>query len=191
MSVLVNDKVSSLSTLIRERRSIRDFKSDPIPTEEVISLLNDAVYAPNHGKREPWRFIIFEGEGKKTFADAVIQTYTTEQKEKKADNMMKYYQDIPLHLLVVMPEDPRQKKWEEDMCATSAMVQNFQLLAWEKGMGVCWKTNAYNLDPSFREAVGVKPGEKIVATLHIGYYDIVPKAKKRTMVEDKLVVINK
>ncbi|KGA96256.1 nitroreductase [Alkalihalobacillus alcalophilus ATCC 27647 = CGMCC 1.3604] len=190
MGVFMNEKVSTLSTLIRERRSIRDFKTDPIPLQDMVELLNDAVYAPNHGKREPWRFIAFEGKGKKKFADAVIDTYNAEQKENKAAAMEKYYQDIPLHLLVVMPEDPRQKKWEEDICAVSAMIQNFQLLAWEKGIGVCWKTNAYNLDPIFREAVGVQPGEKIVATLHIGYYEIVPKAKKRTSVEDKLVVIN-
>ncbi|WP_082795360.1 nitroreductase [Alkalihalobacillus trypoxylicola] len=183
-------KTQSISDIIRERRSIRDFKPDPIDKDVIVSLLNDAVYAPNHGKREPWRFILFEGEGKKTFAEAVIDTYSPEQREKKATDMAAYYQNIPYHLIVVMPEDPRQKKWEEDICATSALIQNFQLLAWEKEIGVCWKTNLYSLEPSFREKVGVEPGEKIVGVLHIGYFEKIPKAKKRTLVEEKLVTIN-
>ncbi|AJY77945.1 nitroreductase family protein [Paenibacillus beijingensis] len=181
---------ATIAKVIRERRSIRDFKPDPISVELVIELLNDAVWAPNHGLREPWRFILFQGEGKKKFAHAVIETYTAENKAKWEQQMLKYYLDVPLHLVVVMKEDPRQKKWEEDFSATSALIQNFQLLAWEKGVGVVWKTNDYNLEPSFHKAAGIKPGEKIVGTLHIGYFEKAPKPAPRTKAEERLTIIS-
>ncbi|WP_239551479.1 nitroreductase family protein [Paenibacillus elgii] len=47
----------SIAQTIRERRSIRAFNRTPVPQDLVLQLLNDAVWAPNHGLREPWRFI--------------------------------------------------------------------------------------------------------------------------------------
>lgn len=180
----------SIVKTIRERRTIREFKPDEVSKEIVIEILNDSTWAPNHGTREPWRFVLFHGDGRKKFADAVIQeTYSKEDQEKWADKMYEYYMNIPIHLLVVMEEDPRQKKWEEDLCATAALIQNFQLLAWEKNLGVVWKTNNYNWEPSFLKAVGIQPGEKVVGTLHIGYFDKIPKPKSRTRVEQKLTIV--
>jgi ribosomal protein L14 len=56
---------------------------------------------------------------------------------------------IPIHIVVVMDEDPRQKQWDGDF-ATAVVIQNFQLLAWKDGLGVVWKTNNYSCHPSFR-----------------------------------------
>nr|WP_308216636.1 nitroreductase family protein [Pseudalkalibacillus decolorationis] len=71
----------------------------------------------------------------------------------------------------------------------SALIQNFQLAAWEQGIGVIWKTNQYIYSPNFRTHVGVKPGEKIVGLLHIGFPYAIPIAKQRTAAEEKLTVI--
>ncbi|MED1866035.1 nitroreductase [Fictibacillus nanhaiensis] len=181
----------SVAKIIRERRSIKEFRQDAsVSTELILKLLNDAVWAPNHGLREPWRFILFQEDGRKTLADAIIkETFSKEEQEKKAEHFSTYIMNIPAHLLVVMKADPRPKQWEEDLCATSALIQNFQLLAWEKQLGVIWKTNNYNWDPRFHKAVGIEPGEKVVATLHIGYFDKVPKPRPRTPAEEKTKII--
>ncbi|MDE8564963.1 nitroreductase [Anoxybacillus rupiensis] len=171
---------------IKERRSIKEFKEDPIPKEVICELLNTAVWAPNHGLREPWRFILFVNEGKEKLIDAIAQESNN---GKNIDLLREKLQPIPAHLLVVMQEDPRQKQWEEDLAATSALIQNFQLAAWEKGIGVIWKTGAYIYSPSFRKKVGVEPGEKIVGLLHIGYPASIPQARLRTKAEEKLTVI--
>lgn len=54
-----------------------------------------------------------------------------------------------------------------------------QLLAWDKGIGACWKTPAWLDNPKFREPMGVKSGERIIGMLQFGYYDLVPKEKPR------------
>ncbi len=40
------------------------------------------------------------------------------------------------------------------------MIQNIQLAAWARGIGMIWRTNDWIYNPIFREALGVKPGEK-------------------------------
>lgn len=67
--------------------------------------------------------------------------------------------------------EPNPLEWEIAFSAASALIQNLQLLAWEREIGVVWKTNEYNWSTKFRKAAGVKPGEKVVGTLHMGYFD--------------------
>lgn len=178
-------EVSALSEIIRGRTTVKaGFVDKPVSQELVLSLLDDAVWAPTHKTREPWRFIFVGADRKEAFIDAVLEC----QVPTMHDNTRRKMGDTPSFLVAVMNSDPRQKVWEEDFAATSCLLQNFQLLAWEKDLGVCWKTPEYIHDPVFRKGIGVEPGEKIVGILHVGYYDeeIVGRRKReRTDAQDK------
>lgn len=169
-----------IAELIRNRRTVRSFRSDPVSHELLMELLEIANWAPNHGGREPWRYILYRGAARSAFAEAVMGAMSAEEKEKYAEQRLKDYGRIPLHLIVVMKEDPRQKQWDEDYGAVCSWIQNFQLAAWERGVGVVWKTNTYIYAPAFREAAGVHAGEKVVGVLHIGYPETVPAPRVRT-----------
>ncbi|OXM85743.1 nitroreductase family protein [Paenibacillus rigui] len=185
-----NTKVQgNVSELIKQRRTVRVFKSDPVPTELLTELLNVAVWAPNHGHREPWRFILFQGEGRARIAEAMVQTYSGEDLEKHGAKKREYFMQVPAHLVIVLKEDPRQKVWDEDYAAVCSLIQNFQLAAWEQGLGVVWKTNNYGYQPKFCEAIGVQPGEKIAGVLHVGYPEVIPPARPRTAAEARLTVV--
>lgn len=167
---------------IVERRSIKQFKPDPVSEELLCELLNVSVWAPNHGLREPWRFILFVDEGKRTLGEAIAANAVKSRSPET-------YMNIPAHLLVVVQEDPRQREREEDYAAACALIQNFQLAAWERGLGVIWKTEPFTFVPGFLKSVGVKPGEKLVGLLHIGYPEAIPEARPRTRAEEKLTVV--
>lgn len=185
----MNQPLSSpVALAIRERRTIRRFKNTPVAQDLLLSLMNTANWAPNHGLREPWRFIQYSGAARETFTEAVLGAMSKEERLKAESQRRSEYMTIPVHLIVVMPEDPRQKQWTEDFGAACSWIQTFQLAAWEQGLGVVWKTNPYMFTPYFREAVGVSPGEKIVGVLHIGYPDVIPPARPRTAAEDRLTV---
>jgi nitroreductase len=176
-------KTTSTAALIQERRTIRkDYLDKPVEEEEVLGLLDTAVWAPNHGKREPWRFIFVPSERKQRFAEEMAVLAGGDR-----ETMQQYFMEPAAYLIVVMPEDPRQKQWEEDFGAVSCLIQNFQLLAWEKQLGVVWKTNGHIYYPKVRELLQVKPGEKIVGFLHLGYFDekSIPKAGKRQNPREK------
>ncbi|MDT3426324.1 nitroreductase [Paenibacillus forsythiae] len=186
----VSDSPAAVAAAIRERRSIKQFKPDPLPEGVLEELLNIAVWAPNHGLREPWRFIAFQGDGSRFLAEAAFSFVKRAFADPEvAAKRKEYISNIPLTLLVVMPEDPRQREWDEDYAAVSALVQNFQLAAWEKGIGTIWKTDPYLYAPEFRSKVGVKLGEKIVAMLHAGYPEIIPDSRPRTDAAARLQIV--
>ncbi|WP_028563914.1 nitroreductase family protein [Paenibacillus pinihumi] len=187
--------VTTLSVMqaIRERRTIRDFNGEPMNKEAVMELLNEAIWAPYHSAKEPWRFILFMEDGRRRFADAVLKTYTKEMLEQYGERAMQgYCQLAQAHLLVVIEAAPRQKTFEDAFSAASALIQNLQLIAWERKIGVVWKTNDYNYDQRFLQSVGVNPGERVVGTLHLGYFneDKIPRPKKRKPAEELLTYID-
>ncbi len=47
-----------LIELVRKRRSVRRFRRDPIPEEDLKYILDFAHYAPSGANRQPWRFVI-------------------------------------------------------------------------------------------------------------------------------------
>jgi len=178
---------------ILDRRTIKSFKNNPISTEVIIELLNVAKWAPNHKLTEPWRFQLYVDEGKEKFVQAYIDSQTKVDGEvpEKVNRKAQYFRDIPVHLVVIMPEDPRQRRWDEDYGAVSSLIQNFQLAAWESGIGMIWRTNDWVYDPVFREGIDVQPGEKVVATLMIGYPKHTPEAQPRTDIRKLVTIINK
>ncbi|MZQ87000.1 nitroreductase [Paenibacillus sp. 5J-6] len=176
---------------VRSRRTMRAFTDEPVSEELVMALLNDAVWAPNHGLREPWRFLFVPSEQKEAFIEHILPGFALEQHEK----MRKYlHAQGSAFLIVIMPEDPRPKQWEEDLMASAALIQNFQLLAWERKLGVVWKTNDHNWNPAVRSLLGVQPGEKVTGMLHLGFFeeDQIPEPKRpRTTAEEKTQVFGK
>ncbi|MCM3170941.1 nitroreductase [Paenibacillus sp. MER 99-2] len=184
------NQLTPVAQTITDRRTIRQFKSTPVPQELLLSLLNTANWAPNHGLREPWRYIQFSGDSRHLFTEAVLDALSADDRRRYEESRRAEYAIIPLHLIVVMKEDPRPKQWIEDFGAVCSWIQSFQLAAWEQGLGVVWKTNAYQFSPNFREMAGVQPGERIVGLLHIGYPEVIPQPRPRTAAEDKLTIFN-
>jgi len=178
---------------IIDRRTIKSFKKDPISAEVIIELLNVAKWAPNHKLTEPWRFQLYVDEGKEQFVQAYIDSQPKVDGEvpEKVNRKAQYFRDIPVLLVVIMPEDPRQRRWDEDYGAISSLIQNFQLAAWEREIGMIWRTNDWVYDPAFREAIDVLPGEKVVATLMIGYPKHITEAQPRTDIRELITIINK
>jgi nitroreductase len=186
-----SNSISGLVRAIRERRTIRDFNGQPLDKDVILDILRDAQWAPFHSRKEPWRFILFTGEGRLKFAEAVSLTYSAEVKERWGDWARNQYCNfMQAHLIVIFAADPRQKYWEDALSATAALIQNIQLLAWEREIGVVWKTNECNWDPAFHRIVGVKPDERIAGILHFGYFDQTPKPRKRMAIEQCLTLID-
>jgi 5,6-dimethylbenzimidazole synthase len=47
-----------LLSLLRTRRSIRRFRSDPVPEEMITRLVEAATWAPSAGNRQAWRLVV-------------------------------------------------------------------------------------------------------------------------------------
>ena len=64
---------------IKERKSIRAFKSDPVPREKIEEILRSATYAPSAINLQPWEFIVVIGEEKERLSRRLIKAYREKQ----------------------------------------------------------------------------------------------------------------
>lgn len=46
--------------VVKMRRSVRQFKSDPVPQADLIKILEAAKLAPTAGNRQPWKFVVIQ-----------------------------------------------------------------------------------------------------------------------------------
>ena len=61
----MSDINNSVYDSIYKRRSIRKYKSDMLPKEQIEKILDVARVAPSGKNRQPWKFLVYGGEEKK------------------------------------------------------------------------------------------------------------------------------
>lgn len=169
----------TVSEIIRERRTIREFNNKKLSLDIVTELLDTAVWAPYHGIPEPWRFIIFSDKGMDRFIDMILMALSPSERKEYGDKFETYLRTVPVAVVVVGKLDRNQKIMDEVSSAVSALIQNFQLAAWEKEIGVVWKTQSYMYTPSISKSLELKPDEKIAGVLLCGYFDKIPAKRPR------------
>ncbi|WP_285768600.1 nitroreductase [Peribacillus sp. SI8-4] len=184
-----------LEDIIKGRRSIKRFKDIPVPLDTIRTLLETSTWAPNHKMTQPWRFIVVHGESRLKLAEATRAFMAGKEKdpEKKKEAGQRGFNKlngVPMLVAVIMEENPNPMVREEDYAATSALIQNFSLLAWEQGIGMIWETYGMIHSKEFREALDVKPGEKIVGSLHVGYPDMIPTPRPRKEIDQLMTIMD-
>ena len=72
----------NLLELVKNRRSFRRFKPDPIPKGTVEKVLEVARYAPSAGNSQPWEFVVVEdAEMKKSISKNIVLKFSEAEKE--------------------------------------------------------------------------------------------------------------
>jgi nitroreductase len=64
---------------IRERKSIRAFRAEPVPKETIEEILRLTVHAPSAINLQPWEFIVVIGEEKERLSRRLIKAYHEKQ----------------------------------------------------------------------------------------------------------------
>lgn len=173
---------SAIAPIIEGRRAVKKgYTNQYVEESLVLELLDSAVWAPTHGMRQPWRFVFVDKYALPSFAKQVAATYPADMQQNRED-----YLNEPNAILVVLMEEPEMKKqWDENFAATASLIQNFWLLAWERELGVVWKTNPHIYDEKVEEIVGANTNERIAGFIHLGYFDEEPETKVRVSVKEK------
>ena len=68
-----------LLKVIKERKSIRAFKPDPIPKERIEEILKLTIHAPSAINLQPWEFVVVTGEEKERLGRRLIKAYREKQ----------------------------------------------------------------------------------------------------------------
>jgi len=160
---------------IKGRRSIRSFKPDPIPDEDLRKILEAATWAPSAGNLQPWVFVIVKDEERKRrLARAALgQMFITE---------------APAVIVVGANEERSAwrygKRGRELYCLLdcAAAIQNLLLAAYALGYGTCW-VGAFH-DEEVREIVGFPPHIRPVAIIPVGKADEKPMPPPRRPLDE-------
>lgn len=160
--------------LLQTRRSLAPHKMiGPGPTAaQIDTMLGIASRVPDHGKLAPWRFIVFEGEGRAR-ADAIIADVFSQKNPDADAERLKFESEklsrAPIVIAVISTAAPHVKipEWEQVMSAGAATM-NLVWAANALGFTTAWLTEWFAFDRDVLTRLGVKPHEKIAGFVHIG-----------------------
>ena len=165
---------SDTLALQTRRRSVPPVQlAGPGPDEAQLStLLTIAARVPDHGKLAPWRFIVFDGEGRLRAGEALAAVWKTANPEadaKRLDLERRRLAQAPLVIGVVSRAAPHAKipEWEQVMSA-GAVAMNLVVAANAMGFATSWLTEWYAYDRQALAALGLAETEKMAGFIHVG-----------------------
>lgn len=173
---------------IRQRRSIRKFKRDPVPEEVVRRVMEMAVWAPSGMNLQNWFFQVISGEKKDGLVEIVAKSYEYIEPVLKrvfvdkpgaikfTKRFFKRLGDAPV--VVFAYYTPTQEKSETSIQGVAAAIQNLLLAAHAEGLGACWMTGPLHVAEEIDDFLGVE-NKTLVAVIPMGYPDETPPAPKR------------
>ena len=177
----------NFSELLKNRRSIRNYKEEPVSDEVISSIVNDSILAPSAGNEQPWKFIVvrnktmidkISAECKKNFLERI--TSNPNDHAKKYEKML---QKEAFHIFYHAPAvvyiigDSGTKNLVAD-CALAACY--FMFSATSKGLGTCWVNFGTEIkDPKLLDELGIQGNHTIIAPLALGYPKKIPAVPAR------------
>ncbi len=198
----------SLIDTIRDRRSIRKYKSDPVAEKDLDQIIEAARLAPSGTNRQPWRFVLLTDDSEKQkIAGAVIQPFVLEAPavfvcclDRKAytKGLVEKRMKELVQMNVISEEAAgyiykrkMPEKVDEVVIPAGAYVdlgiavEHMVLAAESLGLGSCW-VRLFN-PKQVHEALGLPEQVEVVALLPVGYPAESPSPRPRLSREEILL----
>ena len=142
--------------VIKERRSIRKYKQDPVEREKLLKVLEATRLAPSAMNRQPYEFVITsDNKTIEQISSACNQTW-----------------DVPTIIVVCAFPDKAwvrndgEEYWKADAAVAMTILS---LQACAEGLGTCWIA-AFN-EEEIKKILRLKNECRLVAMTPLGYPD--------------------
>ena len=185
---------------IRRRRSIRNYKPDPIPKDVLDKLLEALRLAPSAGNRQPYKFIIVLDEetrkklaaacrfnpgrlnGQEFIADAPLVIAACGSVRKA---ITRYYKDGEVFLTIgTTPEEIDKDPIEYDNTMPidlAIALDHLTLVAAAEGLGTCWVGGLDELE--VRRLLSIPNDMRVPIVMTVGYPVSWPEPRPRKPLE--------
>jgi nitroreductase len=173
----------ALEFLLSRRSRPHKTLTTPVPDRTALApLLTAAARTPDHGKLEPWRFIVLERKalirlGKLAHVRALELGHDADQAEKIAF----MFSNANMSVAVVATPKPSEKIPEIEQTLSAGAVclalLNASLAA---GWGANWLTGWTAFDPTFlKQGLGLEAPEYVAGFIHLGTETSTPPDRPR------------
>ena len=141
---------------IRDRRSIRKYKSKEVEEEDLQTILQAGRWAPSASNKQPWHFIIIKNpDMRKKLSD--IHDYGRFMKESPV-------------VIIVLGDPAKHPRYH--LADPHQAVQNMLLTAHSLGLATCWMgVRDTDLEQPFRDALDIPKELRVVCSISLGYAD--------------------
>ncbi|MGA8170561.1 MAG: nitroreductase [Methylocystis sp.] len=156
------------------RRSVRDYRPDPIPQATITRLIDAAIQAPSAVNQQPWSFSVVRD---RPLLDRI-------SRDAKAHMLSVRPHALPAHLyeslgkpdfhvfyhapVLIAIAAIEQGPWIAEDCALAA--ENLMLAAHGMGLGSCWigLAQAWLDTPTGKDALGIPRSHVLIAPIIVG-----------------------
>ncbi|MEU7554152.1 nicotinate-nucleotide--dimethylbenzimidazole phosphoribosyltransferase [Streptomyces sp. NPDC044571] len=175
--------------VIRERRDIRNgFRTDPIPHEVLLRVLEAAHHAPSVGHSQPWDFVVIRSAETRRTMHELAQRQREAYAKSLPKGRAKQFKELKIEAIldtpvnIVVTADPtrggrhtlgRHTQPQMAPYSSALAVENLWLAARAEGLGVGW-VSFFDEREMVRE-LGLPEHLEVVAYLCVGYVDEFPE----------------
>ena len=169
---------------ITERRSVRKYKTDPVPEEYLRTVFEAARWAPSWANTQCWRFVLVtRPETKEEIAQALRSGNPATDAVRTAPAVVVVCAELG-KAGYYKESEPATDKGDWFMYDVALAMQNLTLAAHSLGLGTV-HVGLFDAQ-KVAEVIGVAPGIAVVALTPLGFPDHQPAAPRRRELSDIL-----
>lgn len=166
-------EANQLLELIKSRRSVRRFTTEPVGADLLEQILEAGRWAPSGQNNQPWRFVIVHSaDVRRTMAG--LTKYG------------KIIENAPVCICAFMHK-PSMYSQTKDAQSIGACLQNMLLMAHGLGLGAVWLGEILNNADKVRQAVDLGEDYELMAVVALGWPDGGAKQPHRAELADLIV----
>ncbi len=179
--------MNDYETLLRRRRSVRDFQNREVPLDLIMEMIRETCLAPSAMNGQPWRFsIVTKREEIKALSDESKKNLLSSLEADPSSPLQRYgdiLRDPKFNVFynapcVVFISGPAGLASLELDCALAACY--FMFAATARNLGTCWiALGAHLRDTTILRALGITEDLRIVAPIILGYPKEIPEVPER------------
>jgi nitroreductase len=140
---------------IRERRSVREFTSDPVSDLDLTTILEAGCWAPSIRNAQPWRYVVIRDDGMRAIlSDMCIYSTIIVQ----CPVLVAVYLDRAIEIDNQLAQQ-----------SIGAVIQNMLLTTESLGMGAVWLGDLRDSQDRLSRELGIGEQYQLAAMLAIGY----------------------
>lgn len=166
----------------------------PVPDQaQLMPMLKAAARTPDHGKLEPWRFIVLQGEALTRLADLTVKRGQAQNLDPdKLEKSRRQFADAELSVAVISAPIVSEKVPEvEQVLSAGAACLALLNAALASGWGANWLSGWMAYDRDFLSTgLQLEPHEFVAGYIHIGTESLKPPERPRPDLNAKITWID-